>query len=828
VRHSRWLLFALLGIAFILPRTSNPQQQPWSGIISTARATSWTQAGLPGDVPPDGSWTQSGSTISAYGSTSSYASPSTIQTALSSCGTDHYVLLGVGDFYLTGGVSVPSNCVLRGSGANQTRIHVNSATSPGCNGYNAIVCIVGSNTYGGYCSIGTYWPCPSSDVVSGWQNSANWTSGYSQGSTQITLSNVTGIVVNLTPIVLDECDTGFTGNSSNSACVTSDGAITAASVYTGGGGSGYNVGDTGTINGSVDFGTYYGLGATYTVTSASGGAVTGFTITNGGGGYTYTSTNPYFGAPTSTTTATGSGSGFEVQITGVTGYDNSNVFACAISMICENESGSNTSRNARSQSEVVIATAISGSGPYTVTLAAPLMHANWSSGQNPQAWWGSSTTTNSGVEDVLLDPSGVSGGASCVTLSSSYKIWVSGIACKAANLFHVFASYTYGFAVLNSYFYQTYSDFDKSYGIGSGGFAGYALFENNIFQGVADPNNTDGTCSGCVFAYNFSVNPDFENGNAALFPITGFHAASTDYILHEGNIGSVALLDAIHGPHFLNTLFRNYYNGYESNDGTLPSQDTIPITIAAFSRYNNVLGNVLGTAGYHKAYQCNPSSSTQTYCNNSTPSVNMIYNIGNSGQDGQIDFNNTPSLPNDMLTISSTYRYGNYDTVNGAVQWNSSEVPTSDPNYPNAVPLSNAFPASFYNGVTVSHPSCGTGLSFWKNPTTGTCPLYPPIGPDVTNGDIGMCTSGTYQWSRALNSSQCAGGSFQAGSSTNGGYGNSNPAMRCYLNQMGGSPDGTGSMLTFNPASCYSADSAGASIQPPPANGLTASPVVVQ
>jgi hypothetical protein len=822
----RHFLSTLVWATLLLPAVCSAQY-PWTGILSPTRAVSWTQAGLPGDVPPDAAWTQSGSTIAAYGSSASYAAPSTIQAALNSCGADHFVLLGAGDFYLTGGVSVPSNCVLRGSGANQTRIHVNSATSPGCNGYNAIVCIVGSNTYGGYCSIGTYWPCPANDLVAGWQNSANWTSGYSQGSPTITLDNVSGIVVNLTPIVLDECDTGFTGISGGPGCKATGGAISAASVYSGGGGSGYNVGDTGVINGVLSFGTYFGSGATYQVTSVSGGAVTGFTITNEGSGYTYTNMNGTFGAPTTTTETTGSGSGFEVQITGVTGYDNGGIFACAIAMICENESGANTSRNARSQSEVVIATAISGSGPYTVTLSAPLMHGNWSSGQSPQAWWGTSTTTNAGVENVLLDPTAVSGGASCVTLSSSYKTWVSGIACDAANYFHVYTSYSYGFAVLNSYFYQTYTDFDKSYGIGSAGFVEYALFENNIFQGVADPTNAAGTCSGCVFAYNFSVNPDYQNGAAALFPVTGFHAASTDYVLNEGNIGSLALLDAIHGPHFFNTLFRNYYNGYESNDGTMPSQNTIPITIAAFSRYNNILGNVLGTAGYHSVYQCNPSSSSQRYCNNSGPSMNQIYNIGSSGEDGQLDFNNSPSLPNDLLTITSTLRWGNYDTVNNSVQWNSSEVPTGDPNFPNITPLSNAFPASLYDGFTTAHSSCGTGLNFWKNPATGTCPPYPSVGPDVSNGDIGMCTSGTYKWSRALSSAQCAGGSFQAGPETNGGYGNSNPAMRCYLNQMSGPPDGTGSMLTFNAASCYAPDSSGTAVQPSPANGVSGSYSIV-
>jgi hypothetical protein len=115
-----WLLLALLiGKMLLLPAVSSAQQ-PWSGIVSTARAADWTQAGLPGDVPPDASWTQCGSTVAAYGSSSSYASPTTIQNAINACGTNQYVLLGPGSFYISPNVYLKSNMVLRGSGANQT------------------------------------------------------------------------------------------------------------------------------------------------------------------------------------------------------------------------------------------------------------------------------------------------------------------------------------------------------------------------------------------------------------------------------------------------------------------------------------------------------------------------------------------------------------------------------------------------------------------------------------------------------------------------------------------------------------------------------------
>ena len=274
------------------------------------------------------------------------------------------------------------------------------------------------------------------------------------------------------------------------------------------------------------------------------------------------------------------------------------------------------------------------------------------------------------------------------------------------------------------------------------------------------------------------------------------------------------LLDDIHGSHDLDTFFRNYINGYEPNNGTQTSKNTSPFGLSAFSRYMNLVGNVSGTSSWHTTYQCIPASASTTAC--SSGQFKDIYDLGwASNTLGQSQGSN-----NDTLTAPTLFRWGNYDTVNNAVQWNSSEVPSSDPYYPNSVPSSHTLPPSFYSGITAPTAGCGTGLSFWKNPTNGTCPPYPTIGPDVTGGNIGICTSGTYVNSRALSSGQCNGGSFTA--TTNGGYGYANPAMVCYLNTMGGTPDGTGSMRSFSRAACYANDPS--SSDPPPAapTGLAA------
>jgi hypothetical protein len=820
----------LFALSFALPCFS----QAWSGIISTARATNWTYAGIPGDIPPDiaNSWTQSGSTISACGTSGSPVSPSTcgITSALSACGTNHYILLGSGDFYLTANIQVPSNCAVRGGGASLTRIHFSSGATMSCNGGNAGACFGTSDFFAGYCSLATpQWPCPAADYVNAATGTANWTAGYSQGATSITLDNVTGIVTtasaNPTPIILDQCDTGYAGNGSNPVCsaaASGDGAVTAVTVNAGG--TGYAVNDTGTLGCSLNFGLCYGEGnATYKVLAESGGVVSSVSITAGGSGYTYSSTasTDYV----TTTHTSGSGSGLQLSITGIQGYDNNGLFACAITMVCTYLSSANNSRPVRTEQEVVMATAISGTGPYTVTLSHPIIAPDWASGRSPQAYWGPSATVivNAGIEDVELDQSSIPGpnGASCVTVDYGYKIWVYGVACNVANIFHVTLDNVSNVLVASSYFYGTLNHSTTSYGIGCQAACAVSLFENNIEQQIVDSEVPAGPCAGCVFGYNFAINA-YDTSSAVLFATSTQHAGGTNYILTEGDIGNSIYQDNSHGPHFMDTYFRNYMNGYAANNGTLPTQATIPASIGAFSRYNNYLGNVLGTAGYHNVnqatppiYQCVPASSSQQYCNNTGfAPVSQIWDIGFAGQ-GQWDFTNTPThTPNDLLTVTSLYRYGNYDVDNAAVQWNSSEVPTGDPNFPNSVPATHAMPSSFYDGVTGAFPNGGTGLSFWKNPTTGLVPPYPPIGPDVTSGDIGICTTGTYKWSRALTSGQCAGGSFTAGSSTNGGLGNSNPAMRCYLNQMAGVPDGTGSFLSFSRSACYASDPSSSSPTP--------------
>jgi hypothetical protein len=276
-----------------------------------------------------------------------------------------------------------------------------------------------------------------------------------------------------------------------------------------------------------------------------------------------------------------------------------------------------------------------------------------------------------------------------------------------------------------------------------------------------------------VVAYNFDINNVY-SANGWMQAGNYQHAAGDDYNLWEGNIGPGYTSDPVHGTHHFETVFRNYLIGNNQSlcNGVACSAQTIPIDIYAGSRYFNIIGNVLGKAGYHNNYTCSAQSTATCPQGNTS-----IYTIGYTGNGGQqlstiTGFCSNPSCSAtgsfDPQTTTYLMRWGNYDTVNNAVRWNSSEVPLAIGPYANAVPATHTLPASFYLSA--------------KPPWWGTIP-YPAIGPDVTGGP------------------------------GPGGFAYNNPAASCYANVMLGPADGTGTLLSFNANTCYG--SSGAAPAPP-------------
>jgi hypothetical protein len=636
------LLFLLVLFSISALCAIGVSAQSSAGILAPSRAIDWSKAGVVGGIP-DASWTQCGSTIAAG------ASATTIQNAINNCAANHYVLLGAGTFNLTTGLTLKSNVVLRGAGANQTFLTFSASTA--CNGEGTDICFMLENTY-----TGSPWVQP------GQSQAANWTAGYSQGATSITLTNVgsTGIT-NGQYLYLDQANDTTIGSA------------------------------------------FFVCDPTSPACSLEGGAP-GRTI----GGVDYN----------------------QIQFVKVTA-------GCASACI--------------------------GSGPFAVTITPGLYGINWSR-HTTGAWWAVVPMTGAGIENLSLDHTN-SDGTAGIMFQDAFNCWISGIRSLDGNRNHVWILESAHNTIQNSYFYGTKNGGVTSYGVESFT-GGDNLIINNIFQAVTAPIMM-GPSMGSVFAYNFSVNDLFSQTPAALQQMAFIgHDAGAEYSLFEGNEGDGFAGDPFHGTSGLNTMFRNLATGWEPGK----TEDTIPIDMRSYNRYENIIGNILGQPGYSTTYQIQGGSG----------SAAAIYDLGAGDTEGSV------TVSNDPLVASTMMRWGNYDTVNATVRWVSAEVPSGISPYGNAVPANQILPASFFLS---SQPSWWPSGKAW-----------PPIGPDVTTGNVGTCNGGTYAGAPATSSGQCTGGSLAAAWAS---HVTAIPAQDCFLSVMHGPPDGSGKALSFDASQCY-------------------------
>lgn len=416
------------------------------------------------------------------------------------------------------------------------------------------------------------------------------------------------------------------------------------------------------------------------------------------------------------------------------------IYVCN-SVSCTDEGGTSYGRSGRQQRQWVKITAIDGT---LVTFTPGLLAPNWASARSPGAYWGGadSLVYGVGIEDLSANALNSGAGAANITFIFAYDSWAKNVRLIYAPNPRAFVAmaWSHHITVRDSYMFGSVS-------MGSGQLhygmetvvAQSNLIENNIVQARTSPFVSDGDV-GSVWAYNYAINDYYYTLQCAdpcsFMQASNYsHESGNFYVLHEGNDAVGIKGDIVHGTSNLFTFFRNYSRGYESGKTSAASA----AIVHSYNRFWHFIGNVLGTDGQHTTYTSTSSRD------------NVIFGTGIAGN----------TVGADSVTTSTMMRWGNYDTVNDATRWESSEVPSGIAKYANAVPSTQTLPSSFY----LSSKPAFFGSNSW-----------PPIGPDVTGGSI----SGV------------------------GGHVKRIPARVCFEDVMGGAYADT-TPKTFNANTCYAA-----------------------
>lgn len=292
--------------------------------------------------------------------------------------------------------------------------------------------------------------------------------------------------------------------------------------------------------------------------------------------------------------------------------------------------------------------------------------------------------------------------------------WVKGVqgdAKHSGRMVHFTQSQ--GLTFRSNYLFKLGTETNDTYGFNCYVCSGM-LYENNIVQHVRSPFIHEKGNAGNVYVNNLTLN----NFDPSLWHIFSFDphgwAAMT---LIEGNEGFSGALDNYFGPALMTTLFRNRFYLYDYDPS--PTDQTA-LEIYGLTRHVNIIGNILGTTGYHTGYEQLATGNTTS--SNSGDCIHKIYAIGLGSN--CFDGDNMTWPYNDVHTADTLMRWGNCDSVTGfgSCVFTNGEVPSGLSKYANPIPATHNLPASMFYSARPNYWDSGIA--------------YPAIGPDVSGGNI--------------------------------------------------------------------------------------------
>lgn len=390
--------------------------------------------------------------------------------------------------------------------------------------------------------------------------------------------------------------------------------------------------------------------------------------------------------------------------------------------------------------QTVLVTSVSGS---TITFRPPLymdMSAN-----SPVAYPYTAGAKNAGLESLQLYGNNT-GYSANIFMSGTLYSWVKGVESNFADGNHITMYWSFGNEIRDSYFHDGYShgsgQTDDDIDIARKSSANLVI--NNILWRDHGSIMFEWGASGNVVAYNYTAGN--YHSTSFTWMINDFvlsHGAHPMFNLIEGNVGDKLELDSTWGSSSHYTLFRNWFSGsrqyvppadargaLQLGSAAWESANTFAYVIDYLSQYDNLVGNIAGSAHLLSTGAVNSRISPAS--GGGSPACSRF---------GYNSDDNSAVSPNNAY--NTAFLHGNYDCIAGTFSWN--------PGTPQTLPAS-----FFLNGKP----------SWW-----GTVP-WPPIGPDVTGGNIAGVN----------------------------GHANAIPAQSCFNTV---TLNGTINTGTFNAATCY-------------------------
>ncbi len=146
------------------------------------------------------------------------------------------------------------------------------------------------------------------------------------------------------------------------------------------------------------------------------------------------------------------------------------------------------------------------------------------------------------IEEAGVENLGIvredAGAGPTIHVKNAANCWIRNIASDSTVTNHVLIEQSLHIEVRDSYFHRShdYGGGGRGYGVNCSKHSTLSLVENNIFQTLRHAMMVKQGASGNVFAYNYSLDPVWDNSATNIPPDISLHGHYPSYNLFEGNI----------------------------------------------------------------------------------------------------------------------------------------------------------------------------------------------------------------------------------------------------------------------------------------------------